>query len=299
MTNEDLNRILELAGSPAKEDMSESEKARQAAAQATTKTMESDSEFMRRTLDSSNIKKELNESDWDSTRSVNSPMRPSWEQGDDIEASAMSGEFDDPDADADDTYAAYIERMKAGTQESSGESSSESMRRNMDMFDSAIDEERNEYNVGDEIIINGKWHDIVAADNGEYWIADQNGEEYEFTPGSEDRHIPGATYESAKPDFADIDDDGDKEESMKKAAEDKKKKETKEAVKSDTDLMREWANSIDQDYEDRGHVMNQPEGETVDNSLRRYLNADPMKVKVQEDIKTADLLEEYKSFKKG
>ena len=40
------------------------------------------------------------------------------------------------------------------------------------------------------------------------------------------------TMEAAKPDFADIDGDGDKEESMKKAAKDKKKKMKKESIDS-------------------------------------------------------------------
>lgn len=38
------------------------------------------------------------------------------------------------------------------------------------------------------------------------------------------RQIKGKSYGSQKPDYADIDDDGDEEESMKKAAKDKKSK---------------------------------------------------------------------------
>lgn len=98
------------------------------------------------------------------------------------------------------------------------------------------------------------------------------------------------TTEAAKPDFADIDGDGNKKETAKKAAKDKKEM-------SETEQMREWANSVYKQYDDRGHYQEQPEGETVDLSLRRYLNATPQKVTVSEDIKPKDMLREYKSFK--
>jgi hypothetical protein len=97
--------------------------------------------------------------------------------------------------------------------------------------------------------------------------------------------------EGAKPDFADIDDDGDEEETAKKAADDK------EAM-SEQQQMREWSNSVYKQYEDRGHVMDQPEGETVDLSLRRYLNAEPSKVSIEEDVTAESLAEAYKKFKK-
>jgi hypothetical protein len=96
--------------------------------------------------------------------------------------------------------------------------------------------------------------------------------------------------EAAKPDFADIDDDGDKDETAKKAADDK------EAM-SEQQQMREWSNSVYKQYDDRGHVMDQPEGETVDLSLRRYLNAEPSKVSIAEDITVESLAESYKKFK--
>ena len=96
--------------------------------------------------------------------------------------------------------------------------------------------------------------------------------------------------EGAKPDFADIDDDGDKDETAKKAADDK------EAM-SEQQQMREWSNSVYKQYEDRGHVMAQPEGETVDLSLRRYLNAEPSKVSIEEDITVESLAESYNKFK--
>ena len=134
--------------------------------------------------------------------------------------------------------------------------------------------------------------------------------------------------EAAKPDFADIDGDGDKEEDMKDAAKDKEK--TDEAVeieegekpdflkKDDDDeddkdktdesydhldemgkfiKMAEWANSPGNQYEDRGHYSEQPEGETVDLSLRRYLDAEPHPVKVVEDHTEDGMLKEYKEFK--
>jgi hypothetical protein len=69
-------------------------------------------------------------------------------------------------------------------------------------------------------------------------------------------------------------------------------------AKTEADMMREWANSVYQQYDDKGTVQEQPEGETVDLSLRRYLNAQPQRVAVQEDIQAGDLLREYKDFKK-
>jgi len=96
--------------------------------------------------------------------------------------------------------------------------------------------------------------------------------------------------EADKPDFADIDDDGDKEETAKKAAKDKKEM-------TEQEQMREWSNSVYKQYDDRGHYQEQPEGETVDLSLRRYLNATPQKVTVAEDIKPGALAKAYKSFK--
>jgi hypothetical protein len=101
--------------------------------------------------------------------------------------------------------------------------------------------------------------------------------------------------EKAKPDFADIDNDGDKEEDMADAAKDKKQAKNESAEISVQ--MREWSNSIYQRYEDRGNVTTQPEGEVVDNSLRRYLDADPMKVQIDEDWNPAKMVDEYKKYK--
>lgn len=112
--------------------------------------------------------------------------------------------------------------------------------------------------------------------------------------------------EAAKPDFADIDDDGDTDETAKKAAADKDKVDETAAPFTETagehmrrvmDSINEWNNTPGNDYEDRGHIMDQPTGETIDNSLRDYLNAEPMKVSVSEDIDAATLLEEYNKFK--
>jgi hypothetical protein len=66
---------------------------------------------------------------------------------------------------------------------------------------------------------------------------------------------------------------------------------------NETQQMREWSNSVYQNYEDTGHIMAQPEGETVDLSLRRYLNAEPSKVQVAESHTPKSLTESYKSFK--
>lgn len=69
--------------------------------------------------------------------------------------------------------------------------------------------------------------------------------------------------------------------------------------KTEQQQMREWSNSIYKQYDDRGHYQEQPEGETVDLSLRRYLNAKPMKVQVEEDHTVKGMIKEYKGFKNG
>ncbi len=102
--------------------------------------------------------------------------------------------------------------------------------------------------------------------------------------------------EEAKPDFADIDGDGDEKETAKKAAKDKEK--SKKSAKTEQQQMREWSNSIYKQYDDRGHYQEPPEGETVDLSLRRYLNADPQKVQIEEDHTEEGMLKEYKAHKK-
>jgi len=68
-------------------------------------------------------------------------------------------------------------------------------------------------------------------------------------------------------------------------------------IKDDAEMMREWSNSVYKQYDDRGHYQEQPEGEIVDLSLRRYLNAEPQKVQLEEDIEEDDMLREYKEFK--
>ena len=72
-------------------------------------------------------------------------------------------------------------------------------------------------------------------------------------------------------------------------------KEKKDEV--DSEKLREWANSLAKNYEDRGKVFKQPEGETVDISLRRYLNAKAMPVRIEENIDDKKLLKEWKKFK--
>ena len=84
--------------------------------------------------------------------------------------------------------------------------------------------------------------------------------------------------------------------------------ESKEAVKetpsdktdkpmSEQEQMREWSNSVYSRYEDKGHVMDQPKGETVDLSLRRYLDATPAKVTIEESHTPKKLTESYRKFK--
>ena len=68
--------------------------------------------------------------------------------------------------------------------------------------------------------------------------------------------------------------------------------------KTEAQAMREWSNSIYKQYDDRGHYQEPPEGETVDLSLRRYLNADPQKVQIEEDHTEEGMLKEYKAHKK-
>jgi len=66
---------------------------------------------------------------------------------------------------------------------------------------------------------------------------------------------------------------------------------------TESELMREWANSVYKQYDDREHYHEQPPGETVDLSLRRYLNADPMKVKIEEDHTEEGMLKEFRKHK--
>jgi hypothetical protein len=61
--------------------------------------------------------------------------------------------------------------------------------------------------------------------------------------------------------------------------------------------MREWSNSVYKQYDAREHYQEQPEGETVDLSLRRYLNAEPMKVSIAESYTPRKLGADYKKFK--
>ena len=65
------------------------------------------------------------------------------------------------------------------------------------------------------------------------------------------------------------------------------------------EVSEEWANSTDHfDGEDR--VMDQPQGEPVDTSLRRYLGANGQPVKVEEAVQdhtVEDMMEAYNAFK--
>ena len=79
-------------------------------------------------------------------------------------------------------------------------------------------------------------------------------------------------------------------------ADDKDDTESDSMEKNESQQMREWANSVYKNMDDRGHIQAQPEGETVDNSLRRYLNADPAHVKIQEGYTPTGLTSEYKKF---
>jgi len=48
------------------------------------------------------------------------------------------------------------------------------------------------YNLNDQITMNGRCYDICDIDDEAIWIADQDGEVYEFTPGTEDNHVRGS-----------------------------------------------------------------------------------------------------------
>lgn len=147
--------------------------------------------------------------------------------------------------------------------------------------------------------------------------------------------------EAAKPDFADIDDDGDEEESMKKAAADKAKmdeacdcgcgetpctcEETLEEMEvvseaptmdttqlitmmklsgiSEATIQRkltEWANSASDaaEVESTSHGEAYEYAQSVNLSLKRYLDAEDMKVKVSEHkVETMKALYESKKSK--
>ena len=72
------------------------------------------------------------------------------------------------------------------------------------------------------------------------------------------------------------------------------REENESKVEPRTMNLTEWNNSVNRKYDDRGTVMPQPEGETIDLSLRRYLGANPMPVKLSED----QLLQEYRLYKR-
>ena len=67
--------------------------------------------------------------------------------------------------------------------------------------------------------------------------------------------------------------------------------------KNEQQQMREWANSVYKQYDDRGHYQEQPEGETVDLSLRRYVNAKAMPVSIEESHTPSKLAKAYRTFK--
>ena len=125
------------------------------------------------------------------------------------------------------------------------------------------------------------------------------------------------TEAKAKPDFADIDGDGDKDEDMKKAAKDMKKEELEESPTMDTtqliNLMKnsglseeaietkltEWANTPDGAAEEEATSHGEPYenfAQSVNLSLKRYLDAEDMKVGLKEHT-VADIKEAYKKSK--
>jgi len=123
----------------------------------------------------------------------------------------------------------------------------------------------------------------------------------------------------AKPDYADIDGDGDEKETMKKAAKDKEVKEetVTEAPTMDTTQLitllknsglseeainkkiNEWANTPDGAAEEEATSHGEPYenfAQSVNLSLKRYLDAEDFKVGLKEH-KVADIKEAYQEFK--
>ena len=45
-----------------------------------------------------------------------------------------------------------------------------------------------DYNLGDELTIDGRWFEIVDIDDESIWMSDEDGGEHEFFPGTEDAH---------------------------------------------------------------------------------------------------------------
>lgn len=166
------------------------------------------------------------------------------------------------------------------------------------------------YTQGDPVVVNGQgmnleWEPegpvIDGSSQGAWFAVGDDGDEIEFTPGMEDRHDPQYNpmgeertdevhYGSEEEWKAKVKDAGDR---VRKGLGKKHKKEM-----SETDQMREWANSVYQAYDDRGDYQEQPDGETVDLSLRRYLNAKAEPVQIEEDHTPEGMLKEYKEFKK-
>jgi hypothetical protein len=70
-------------------------------------------------------------------------------------------------------------------------------------------------------------------------------------------------------------------------------------VKVSKDKLAEWANSANGKIEDRGTIMDQPEGPAINNSLRDYLGAKPMKVTIAGDITESSMVADYAKFKKS
>jgi len=123
----------------------------------------------------------------------------------------------------------------------------------------------------------------------------------------------------AKPDYADIDGDGDEKETMKKAAKDKEVKEetvteaptmdttqlitllknaglTEEAIQT---KLNEWANTPDGAAEEEATSHGEPYenfAQSVNLSLKRYLDAENFKVGLKEH-KVEDIKEAYQEFK--
>jgi hypothetical protein len=61
-------------------------------------------------------------------------------------------------------------------------------------------------------------------------------------------------------------------------------------IANGTEEVTEWANSIDNRHDDRGTAWDQPEGDTINLSMRRYLGAKPQIVTIEEGVVTTEIV---------
>lgn len=100
---------------------------------------------------------------------------------------------------------------------------------------------------------NGAFEQAVAENGGDIgWFGDVRENLKTLYSNIEELHMGAVSHvdEAAKPDFADIDGDGDKEESMKKAAKDKEANESLNYIKKLAGIAESDHNDDDDDDDD-------------------------------------------------